>query len=213
MYIELDGESYHISISEQEKGITFIQHQDGVTYIMAGARLPQDELISYLKGKPFDKLTISNSSAHSSTASIHLFGTSFSIVSKKGITSPYINGKCVYVAAPPRSKSATVALTETLLIQEINRHVGFWEERLNILVKEIAVRKLSKSYYTISVEKSTLTFSKNLIHKSQDFVKYICSLAMFEYLNIDEPIQEKLAAAYIQDWKHQRKVFLYEQDN
>ncbi len=211
MYIEVEGKTYFISIRDSEKSVSIIGQQEDIVHLAVSAQLSQVELITYLKSAHFRSLVKVNKLPQMDTTNtINALGADFTLIIQKGLLTPYIAGKSLYADVNPKSKMGLNKLLEQILRQELNRQIGFWEEKLNVLISDIYIRKLKTNYHTICTNSSRLTFDKNLVHKTKEFIAYLCAVAVFDYLELEESIREKLADQYVKDWKHHQKVFLYE---
>ncbi|WP_164108475.1 MULTISPECIES: hypothetical protein [Sphingobacterium] len=211
MYIEVEGKTYYISISENERGVSLIRQEKDVIHIAVAARLSQDELISYLKSQDLNKWIAMGKSVSDTISSIQLFDSSFTLIVHQGLTHPYIKNKTIYTSKKPTTQPALDRLRESILLQEIKQHIGFWEELLDSLINVIHLRKLKISYYIANPASKRLTFEKKLVHKSKEFIAYLCSIAVFECLGIEYSRREQLGAKHVKDWKHQQRVFKHEQ--
>lgn len=212
MYIEIEGKTYYISIRDSETGVSIIGQKGDVIQLAVAARLSQDELIAYLKSQKLNKWMAREESLIDTASSIRLFDRSFTLIVNQGLQHPYIKDKSVYLSKKPITKSALNRLLETLLLQEIKQQVGFWEEVLDNLINIIHLRKLKTNYYTVDTVSRRLSFEKNLAHKSQEFISYLCALAVFDCLDIEDQQRELLGVKHVKDWKHQQRVFKHEQD-
>lgn len=210
MYIEVEGKTYYISISDNERGVSWIGQKGDVAHIAVAARLSQDELIVYLKSQDLNKW-IEKKESVTDTISIQLFDSSFTLIVHKGIQHPYVKGKSIYTSKNPTTQPALDRILESLLLQEIKQHICFWEELLDSLINVIHLRKLKISYYIANPASKKLTFEKKLVHKSKEFIAYLCAIAVFECLGVEYSRREQLGAKYVKDWKHQQRVFKYEQ--
>lgn len=212
MYIEIEGKTYYISIRDSETGVSIIGQKGDVIQLAVSARLSQDELITYLKSKDLNKWITKEESVVDTVASIRLFDSSFALIIDQGLQHPYIKGKSIYTSKKNITKSALDRLLETLLLQEIKQLVGFWEEILDSLINIIQLRKLKSNYYTADTTNRRLTFEKNLVHKSKEFIAYLCALAVFDCLGIEDSRRELLGGKHVKDWKHHQRVFKHEQE-
>lgn len=211
MYIEIEGQTYDISIRDTEKGVTIMGQKDGIIQLAVPAQLSEGELITYLKSTPFKKMVKSDRPVKLETSTtIPLFDSTFTVVIQKELLNPYIVGKSLYTNLNPMSKAGLSSLLEQVLMQELKQRIGFWEEKLGILIDSIYIRRLKTNFHTVCSNSSRLTFDKNLIHKSREYLAYLCAVAVFDYLQMDDSIREQLANQHIKDWKHHQKVFLYE---
>ncbi|TDQ79859.1 YgjP-like metallopeptidase domain-containing protein [Sphingobacterium yanglingense] len=211
MYIEIEGKTYYISIRDSEKKVTVIGQKDGTVQLAVAAQLSEGELITYLKSTSFQKSIKSEQpSKLEAAATIAMFDTTFTLIIQKELLTPYIAGKSLYTNLNPKSKAAQNSLLEQILMQELKQQIGFWEEKLGVLIDNINIRKLKTNFHTVCSNSSRLTFDKNLIYRSREFLAYLCAVAVFDYIQMEESIREQLANQYIKDWKHHQKVFLYE---
>lgn len=210
MHIEVEGKTYYINIRDSESGIKVIEEKDDITYLAVPARLSQDKLIAYLKSNPQTNVKPEESSEEYNPTTLPLFDTMFVLVLQADLQYPYLKGKSVYSPKIPKSKASLEKLSETLLIQELKKQIGFWEEVLDILIDDICIRKLKTNCYTVSDSNRRLTFDKNIVLRSRDFIAYICAIAVFDYLDLEDTVREVLGTKYIKDWRHQQKVLQYE---
>lgn len=210
MYIEINGEKYHLSIRDSGDDIRIIEQKDDVTYLAVPARIPHDNLISYLKEVSF---TITNSGLSGKAevaGTVRLFDTDFTLFIQPVLKSTFIKGKAVFAKKKPTTEAAWDRLAEDLLMVEIKVNIGFWEEILDVFINTINLRKLKTNFFTFCKDDRGITFNKSLIHRSREFISYVCAVAIFDCLDIEEDEATELKNKYIKDWRHYQKVLSYE---
>lgn len=210
MYIEVEGKTYYINIRDHETGISYLGQKEDAIHIAISARLSQDELVVFLKNNGVDELIKKKPRAANSISTIQLFDSSFTVILQQGLSSPHIVGKSIYTSKTPKAANVHQELIETLLIQEIKQHIGFWEETLSILIKDVCIRRLKRNYYTVSKDSLRLTFEKSIVLRSRNFIAFICAIAVFDYLKLEDSIMEELGMKYVKDWKHQQRILIHE---
>lgn len=208
MYIEVEGRAYYITIHNSDNRIYVSGPKGTATKLAVPAHLSQNELIAFIKNNLKDVNT--HQSEDINGLILDLFDTSFTVVVNPILQIPYIKGKSLYLPKIPKSKVAHAKLSDMLLIQEIKQHISFWEETLMTLINDIDLRKLKANYYVICSSSKRITFKKDLIDKSREFIAYICAMAVFDFLSLEESYQEHIGSKYVKDWKHYQKVLHYE---
>lgn len=210
MYIEVEGKTYYLSIRDSEKNVTIIGQKGDIIHLAVSAQLPHAELMAYLKSTHVHKIATSPSAIAESLPSIDLFDTTFELITQKNLKSPYIKGKVLYSGYKADSQATQNKLLKVILLQELKKQIGFWEETLNVLVSHIYIRKLKTNSYTFCVTDKRLTFDKNLVYRTKDYIAYICAVAIFDYLALNDSLKEQLLIRHVKNWMHHRRVLAYE---
>ena len=214
MLLDIDGIKYSIQLDARLSKITFIFIKNEVVHFKVPAHTPQSELIAFLRNY---KNYISNDEKAKSVSTteeitITLFDKPHYMIRQPALTTPYRKDQNIYL--PMRYKlSATPIerLKKLILFQEINKIVGFWEEKLNCIVGDIKVRKLKTNLYSICLEKNELTFSSLLIHKSIKILHFLVAKALFSIIEVSTEYEIQLLDKYVEDWKYSLKIIEYEQ--
>lgn len=210
MYIEIEEKSYYISIRDDETAISVLGRRDDAIHLAVSARLSQDELVAYLKRNDLRAVAEVDSTLTDDFITLALFDSAFTLIVQRGVYKPYIKGNSLYISKIPRTTAGRESLADTLLLQEIKQHIGFWEEKLAVLISDIGLRRLKKNYYTVSRQHQRLTFERSIVHRSRDFIAYLCANAVFDYLSLGDSVREELGYNYVTDWKQQQRILKHE---
>ncbi len=114
-----------------------------------------------------------------------------------------------YVKGSRISPAERIRIKEELLQQFVLRHVGQWEERLDLLIPYITFRRNRKKPYIVQRSKERICFDKELYTLSSEAVAYCVFNAVANYGVLGESIRRKLIEKHFSIWKTLEKITLY----
>lgn len=211
MYIEIEGNSYFIYPKTDIDVIVIKKIADKTIHLKVPSQLPQDSLITYIKTQLPKKVAKYQKEEVFRTESINIFDKTFPI--KFVVTdSPYIlKGVINCDIRSVSSKSKMESLIQHLLLNHINNMMSTLEEELRLILPEIKLKKLKTKFYSNCHNTQSISYSKELIEKSLDFITYVVILSVGDFLKYTEDQLYYLWNKYVSDWKQCERIFKYEQ--
>lgn len=210
MYIEVEGTTYYIIVTNTQEHISVIGHKADAIQLLVPSSLPQSELLLYLTA---NKSSLAKKAKHTN-AEIQLlsvFDKNLPISLRESASKAYLDQNSVIVSKFPVTATAIDRLKMILLEQVITKHISYWEEKLGFLVESIFFRKLKVNYFLVSTPKKQLTFNKRLVDKPLDVVEYIAISAFLELAQIPGEHRPLYLRERIPHYKQIARVINFEQ--
>ena len=125
-----------------------------------------------------------------------------------------------YLRKPARAKTEVIAeygaeITIfgrmcTVVIQFVKQQVGEWEDRLQVLVEKIQIRKMSKSQFVVRNADNAIVYSENLTEQPQNIIAYVVAISVCQFANLTPMLIENLLHLHLPDWKHSKRTIAFE---
>lgn len=213
MYINSEKYQFKIKAIEQNIAPYIEKKQNGSYLLCAPASMPEKELIIFVK--------------NNETQLVHKFEQKIEKCSDKDII--LYNRKMRYEHVPnsliscrsnnsifspilPYFKSNTSKIKREILLYDIKQIIAFWEELLDVIVETIKIKNYKTKAFHICHKETIIYFNEYLINQNFNYVHYVVTKALFEYLKLNQHEQESLMKEYVQDWKHSSKILDFEKN-
>lgn len=211
MYLEIDEKTYFIHIKTDIDSIILKNIEQEIIHINVPARLPHENLITYIKKELPKLISKYKLSETVDITELSLFDRVYP-VKLDGSSLVYIKNDIVYTNIKSLATKTNIdKLKCSILINFINSKLSYLEEDLNLILPVIILKKLKTKYYSVCHTKEYITYSKTLIDKSKDFVTYVVIIAVGNFLRCSEEQVNDLVNKYVSNPKHCERVYEYEQ--
>lgn len=107
------------------------------------------------------------------------------------------------------SPAEKIKIKEELLQQFVLRHVGQWEEILDLLIPHVTFRKNKNKSYIVQRQKESICFDKELYNQSLEAIAYCVLNAVADYGVLEESSRRRVIEQYFPTWKILEKIILY----
>lgn len=210
MVIELQGVSFSVIADVRREGI-FV-HENGNTQVKVYAhpQTPEHELVAfleaYLRSAPLRK----NKPTPEYDPEITLFGRKYTVVIDPRANTAYIQGQAIRIAK--FSLSSIPKIKRILLYQLLTQQIGEWEERLNILLDEVRIRKMYTSPFIVRKDDRTIVYAVSLAYQPISLIAYVVAISVFDYAQLSDAQTEHMLNQYLPDWKHSKRTVAFEYD-
>lgn len=206
----VDDHEIHVLVGEEEK-VGIVRWEEQKKIVQVPVRMSRAEAIWTIRnllqeqhnGMPQDVAP---------AAKLEVFGTYWPIREISSRRTPYIQQGIVYcsISKGRFSASQQAKIKEELLKVLVVRHIGDWEERLGILIPDIAFRKNSGRPYTVQRHTGALSFDRELHRLSLHTIAYCVWKAVAEYSGLGQDEQNRYIRKYFPVWKTEEKILGYE---
>lgn len=210
MHIKIGEKDCLIHIKEELEHIRITRVEENTIRLEVPAQLPQENLLLYIKNNLSADLASWQSKLKQAIYSLVIFDKKYA-VKVLSVSQPYIYANCIYCNEHNLASSSQIEkLKEQLLLNFLNDMLSKLEEDIEILLPAIKLRKLKTNYFSICHNTNHITFSKELIHKSQPFITYVIITAVNSFRGESEAKGKHLIERYVPEWKHIEQVLAYE---
>jgi hypothetical protein len=114
-----------------------------------------------------------------------------------------------YIKGRRISSQEKIKIKEELLEQFVLRHVGQWEETLDLLISHITFRKNKNKPYIVQRQKKSICFDKALSNLSLEAIAYCLFKAVADYGALEENLRRRFIEKRFPTWKTLEKIIIY----
>jgi len=212
MYIEIDNLYYYFHLEANLDQISVSKITDEAIHLQVPARMSQAELKSYIKCYAHN-FKLQAETTDFIDKKISMFEMNYQLLIMEGVKHPYINGAAIMLPINFKINTAKLKqLKEDVFLNEINKLISFWEEKLNVLIPPIKLRKLQTNTYYNCHNTNFITVNRILADKPKNLFNLIIADLVFAFSKINEEDREQLLDNHVKDWKHLQKILAYERN-
>jgi len=141
---------------------------------------------------------------------IYIYAQKFNYVFKPNLSVSYRSNNAIYSTNPIKSPRGLKKVKHEILLSDIKKLVGIWEERLNCIIDDIYLKNYKTKSFQICRNRKVIGFSYHLIEYHFSYIEFMVAKAVFIYLALTPETHEKLMKQFVNDWKQSTKVFEHE---
>lgn len=208
MLIELQGVSFQVIADIRREGIFVQNSKTHPVRVYAHPKTPHHELIAFLEAYLRKPARAKTEVIAEYGAEITIFGRMCTVVIDPKISTAYIRGQTVYLAK--MSPASVPKIKRELLFQFVKQQVGEWEDRLQVLVEKIQIRKMSKSPFVVRNADNAIVYSENLTEQPQNIIAYVVAISVCQFANLTPMLIENLLQLHLPDWKNSKRTIAFE---
>jgi predicted metal-dependent hydrolase len=207
--IEIEGFWFEWVISSHQE-FRVLESSDSVIRLQVPADVDESLVRNYilLNMDSLTKKDIKKSLA--APQSIDLFGTSYFIYIEHGLSQPYIKGSRIYTSKK-LLPSSVAQLKKQLLLTHVTTQIGLWEEKLDVLLGDITIKRLRTNWYSINSKTKNLTFSTHLADRNHPQINYLMLKCLLDSTDLENDAKKILMARHIPNYHSLAEELAYEQ--
>lgn len=182
MIWDIDGQEVVVNIKDGGD-VEVIQWEEDKRIIRVPALLSREEAAWALRSIVRSASVLSDPVL--SVDSLELFDKVWRLKRKPHVSSPFINSGIIYCKSGKNTLTSKQkeAVREALYRQRLMDRIGYWEERFNVLVPQVNVRRITRYPFRLCSRGTYITFDKKLCDQSEELLDYCVCKAVLLFAN------------------------------
>lgn len=208
MIWDIDGQEVVVKIKDGGD-VEVIQWEEDKRIISVPALLSREEAAWALRSIVRSASVLSD--PVSSVDSLELFDKVWRLKREPHVPSPFIKGGIIYCKSGKNTLTSKQkeAVREALYRQRLMDRIGYWEERFNVLVPQINVRRITRYPFRLCSRGTYITFDKKLCDQSEELLDYCVCKAVLLFANSPGSERDAVLKKYFPSSAFLEKLIAY----